>query len=386
MNMQRRRAEQISTDGSGSVVERARLASEQLSTCAEAADVDARLSSDALLAIRERGLIIAPFPVAFGGEGLIGALRVADLCSVLRLLGAGDLSVARVFEGHVNAVALVCRFGREDQVGVLAEQVATGSLSGVWGAEDAQGLQATSVNGGWRLEGRKILASGAGLIRCPVVTASSPDGQILCLLDFNQDQRVDLSRWTAQGMRSSATGTVDLSGIVVPASRIIGTPGDFMRQPHFSGGAWRFCAVHLGAMERLVDLFQDHLIARHRDSDPYQLQRVAHCIAATASARFWIERSARLLAAEDETSESIVAHTNLTRMVTERAALDVMEAIQRGVGLGAFIRPNPIERVSRDLSTYLRQPVPDMAMAHAASAILASGVPTRDLWASSRES
>jgi hypothetical protein len=44
---------------------------------------------------------------------------------------------------------------------------------------------------------------------------------------------------------------------------------------------------------------------------------------------------------------------------------------QRSVGLQAFLRPNPIERMSRDLATYLRQPGPDRARTDAAAGILA---------------
>ena len=62
-------------------------------------------------------------------------------------------------------------------------------------------------------------------------------------------------------------------------------------------------------------------------------------------------------------------------MVTERCALDVMETVQRGVGLMSFMRPNPIERISRDLATYLRQPVPDLAMSDGAKVFLASSLP-----------
>jgi hypothetical protein len=69
---------------------------------------------------------------------------------------------------------------------------------------------------------------------------------------------------------------------------------------------------------------------------------------------------------------NVVAFANMTRMVTERCALDVMETVQRGVGLTSFIRPHPIERISRDLATYLRQPVPDLAMSDGAKAFLVS--------------
>ncbi|MDQ0392970.1 acyl-CoA dehydrogenase family protein [Labrys monachus] len=349
---------------------------------AEQADADGFLSPDVMAALHDQGLAMAPFPPMYGGEGLNEPERHGQLCATLRAIGAADLSVARLFEGHVNAVALVCRYGTAPQVSVLARKVESGALSGVWGADDAKGLRAVEDgdSGQWRLEGRKILASGAGFVTQPLVTATSEAGQILCLVDLSPGERSDTAGWTAQGMRSSATGTVDFSGLVLPAGRIIGSPGDFTRQPHFSGGAWRFCAVHVGAMERLADLFRDHLTFRRREGDPYQMQRVAQCVAAVTTARFWVEAAACGLASPQGDADRIVAFANLTRMVTERAALDVMEAVHRGVGLGSFMRPSPIERISRDLATYLRQPVPDLAMADAARSVLASEQPTSALW------
>jgi alkylation response protein AidB-like acyl-CoA dehydrogenase len=297
------------------------------------------------------------------------------LCTVLRLVGEADLSIARLFEGHVNAISLVCRYGTEDQISSLADDVAKGALSAVWGADDAAGLKIVTVGDLCGLQGRKILASGAGFVTRPIVTASSTDGQLMCLLSLAPGHGADLSGWTAQGMRSTATGAVELGGILIGSDEFVGSPGDFMRQPVFSGGAWRFCAAHLGAMERLVDLFREHLVSRGRAEDPYQLQRVAHCIAATRTARFWIEEAARKFGAEDTDAATLVAFVNMTRTVTERSALDVMEAVQRGVGLGSFVRPNPIERICRDLSTYLRQPVPDLAMSDAARLWLNSKLP-----------
>ena len=326
-------------------------------------------------AFQESGLAMAPFPEACGGAGLSEGDRQIELFYVLRLIGAGDLSVARLVEGHFNAVALVVRYGTAAQLSSLASSVADGALSGVWGADDAAGLKIETDNTGARLSGRKILASGAGTVTRPVVTAKAGEDLLMCLLDLPADHAVDLSSWNAQGMRSTATGAVDLTGIPIGPAEIIGGAGDFMRQPHFSGGAWRFCAAHLGAMEKLVELFRDHLTSRGRGDDPYQLQRMAQCVAAATTARFWIEEAARRLGADDHDPAAVVAFVNLTRMVTERAALDIMEAVQRGVGLVSFIRPNPIERICRDLSTYLRQPVPDLAMSDAARAFLASDTP-----------
>ena len=317
---------------------------------------------------------MSPFPKALGGAGLCEQARYNDLCTILRLLGSADLSVARLFEGHINAVSLVARYGDQDQMQALAARVAMGGLSAVWGADDAKGLHV--INGRKPvLQGRKILASGAGFVTDPIVTAKAGDGQVMCLLQLAMDEKVDLSAWTAQGMRSTATGAIDLSGIIVTAENMIGVAGDFMRQPYFSGGAWRFCAAHVGATERLVDLFRDHLVTTARGEDPYQRQRLAQGIACAKTARFWVEEAARRLSAEEPDADNVVAFANLTRMVTERCALDVMETVQRGVGLGSFVRPHPIERISRDLATYLRQPVPDMAMSNGAKVFLSSTLP-----------
>ena len=183
-------------------------------------------------------------------------------------------------------------------------------------------------------------------------------------------------------MRSSATGCVDFTGLRVADRHVIGCQGDFMRQPWFSGGAWRFCAVQLGAAaERLVDLFREHLISRGRGDDPFQLQRIAHATMAVTTAAFWVAEAARRLVEEPGDVATDVAFANLTHGVTERAALDVLELVHRGVGLNGFLRPNPIERLSRDLATYLRQPVPDLAMTEAARAILnSSRKNTVSLW------
>jgi hypothetical protein len=44
------------------------------------------------------------------------------------------------------------------------------------------------------------------------------------------------------------------------------------------------------------------------------------------------------------------------------------------------MRPNPIERVGRDVATYLRQPAPDRALTGAAAWMLAQEDATLDRW------
>ena len=343
-------------------------------------DAAAMFPDRAFALLHGAGLTMAPFPARLGGADLVSAAAVASLVQVLRLIGGGDLSVGRLYEGHVNAVALVQRYGTPEQLAALAGAVQGGALSGVWNAEGA--LPATLVRhgDGWRLGGQKILASGVGSVTRPVIPVTRGDATVMVIPHLAAGERADLSRWTAQGMRSTATGTVDLEGLDVEAEDIIGGDDDYRRQPNFFGGAWRFCAVQLGAVERLLDLYRADLVRLGRGGDPYQRERIAACTVAAETAALWVTQAARMVADDARPTPEILAYVGLTRGVTERAGLDVMEAVHRGLGLNSFMRPHAVERVARDLSTYLRQPAPDGAMADAAATVLASTSPARILW------
>ena len=228
-----------------------------------------------------------------------------------------------------------------------------------------------------------MLASGAGHIERPLVTATDENGRRMIVLPrIGASDRADLSRWTAQGMRASATGAVDFTGVVIHPIEIVGRDGDYERQPWFSAGAWRFAAVQLGGMERLFDLLRRHLQETNRGRDLHQATRLGQATMAVETARLWVAEAASTTDAPlgSRAPEQLVAYVNLARLAVESAALDLMQLVQRSVGLQAFMRPNPIERISRDLATYLRQPGPDRALTDAAAWILAHPVGAQDLW------
>ena len=81
--------------------------------------------------------------------GLIGAppLRLDEASQLFRVLaavGRGDLSVGRIFEGHVNALFLIHMFGRAEQRAHYRTLAAGGALFGVWNT-DAAGAGVASM-------------------------------------------------------------------------------------------------------------------------------------------------------------------------------------------------------------------------------------------------
>ncbi len=351
---------------------------EQAFARAGAYDEDSAYPTADVAALHESGLITAVLPPEFGGSALSGP----SLSEVLQSIGSGSLPLGRIFEGHVNAIELVLRYGDRDQVELLAREAREGKMFGVWNTDDANNLRLIRSHGRYSLEGRKILASGAGHIERPLVTATDEDGRRLMILPKLQaSDRADLSGWKAQGMRASATGAVDFTGVGVEPIEIVGRDGDYERQPWFSAGAWRFAAVHLGGMERLLDLLRRHLQETNRGRDPHQAARLGRAAMATETARLWVERAATIAEPPlGSAPDQLVAYVDLARLAVEAAALDLMQLVQRAVGLQAFLRPNPIERISRDLATYLRQPGPDRALTNAAAWVLAQPRGAQDLW------
>ena len=101
-------------------------------------------------------------------------------------------------------------------------------------------------------------------------------------------------------MRASATGSVDFSGLPIDPIEIVGGDGDYERQPAFSGGAWRFAAVHLGGMERLFDLLRAHLRSTGRGGDPHQAVALGQAAIAVETGRLWVERAATIAEAAAE--------------------------------------------------------------------------------------
>jgi alkylation response protein AidB-like acyl-CoA dehydrogenase len=340
-------------------------------------DRDGAFPEKDVLELVRCGLLLAPAPCGLGGSDL-GGLR---LSRVLRTLGAGSLPLGRLYEGHVNAVGLALRYGTVAQIERMAAEVRRGALLGVWNTDEAQALRLVGSEGRLRLEGRKILASGAGWVDRPLVTATDEKGRRLMVTpSLDAGNRADLSRWTAQGMRASATGAFDFSGLKVEPIDILGADGDYERQPHFSAGAWRFCAVQLGGMETLFELLRQHLLRTRRGGDPHQAARLGEAGIAVETARLWVTQAACTVDEGDAAPDRIVSYVNLCRIAVERAGLALMEVVHRSVGLQSFMRPNPIERVSRDLSTYLRQPAPDHALTSAAASILEQSGDALDLW------
>ena len=324
--------------------------------------------------LRRIGLLRAVLPRCLGGFGFGTEPAGAEgLSTVLRLIGRGDLSLGRIFEGHVNAVQLVLRYGNERQVDAAARDVRDGHLHAIWNTEIPPGVR--RVGQAW-LSGRKSHCSAAGVATRGVITVDQHlDGGQLLLTRIQPGERSGPVSGLLHGMRATQTGWVDFECYVPGEDDWIGQPGDYLREPVFSAGAWRTLAVLLGGLEALVGEVNRQLAARGRDGDPHQRARVAKATIARETAYLWVSVCARLADGGDYATAGVAEYVNLARGAVEAACLDTLRLTQRSLGLAAFVDSNPVEPLMRDLATYLRQPALDEALDEAAAYFMVSDMP-----------
>jgi len=339
--------------------------------------------SRAVARLVAEGRLVACLPVMAGGEGLgtgttgESVLATADL---LRTLGRRDLALARLFEGHVNAVKLIELYAGPALREETRRRVHAGSLLGVWGATGADPLRVvTTDDDAWSLKGAKVFASGLGLVDLAIVPVPDPgrDGASrLLVIDVDDAARQHPQDWRASGMRSTRSGSYRFDGLRLPVCRVLGDPDVYGREPWFEGGVWRYVAAHVGGMEALVDALVAELLARAREDDPHQRARIGQAAALALGGRTFVERAALDVELADPADEvavqRAVALALLARESVESAATELLALVERALGMAAFERGSPIERLRRDLGLYLRQAAPDAKLARAAATVIGS--------------
>ncbi|SFP68051.1 acyl-CoA dehydrogenase family protein [Tranquillimonas alkanivorans] len=310
-----------------------------------------------IAALRREGVLAACAPASHGGADL--AHHPDDpvrLLETLAEVGRADLSAGRLFEGHVNAVKLVTLYAEGPQRDRLLDAAGQGALFGVWGADGPDPVRLE----GDRLSGQKLFASGADVLDVAVVSARDTDDK-LQLLVLERDRlrdRLYPEEWSVSGMEATASGRCDLEGLVVHKDDMLGGPGDFLREPHFQGGVWRYAAVQMGAMRAMTAAAAAQLETRGQADAPLQSARLRAMVTACETARLWLVRAAEAVEHPDATLEA-AATSILARLKTAEEAVALMAAMDQALGAASFATSHPVERRRRDLQFYLRQANPD---------------------------
>ena len=336
--------------------------------------------------LREAGLLGIILP----GEPLaVDEGTTPEQLQLLKLVGKGNLSVGRIYEGHVNALLLVHLFGTEVQrKRWYADAQHRLYLFGVWNTQAHDGITLVAQgNGQYVLQGSKTFCSGTRQVTRPIVPGQLVDehgnqlGWQMCIvpLDEHPNLPVDPTFWQPLGMKASVSHKIDFSGVSLTDDDLLGEPNDYHQQPYFSGGAIRFAAVQLGGAEAIFDATRTYLQQLQRTEDPYQRMRLGEMATLIETGNLWIQQAGKQ-ADQKAPVEQTINYANMTRSVIERIGLEVMRLSERCVGARGLLHPQPFSRLHADLTTYLRQPAPDSALAQVGQYVSEQTAPVHALW------
>ena len=351
-------------------------------------DADGAFPEEAFQLLAGAGLLAVTLP----GQPLDNVQgHTAQLLTLLKRIGAANLAVGRVYEGHINALLLAQLFGTPGQQQQWQDDVRQSHLFSVWNTQADDGIRIHELGGGrYELEGYKTFCSGANWVTRPLITGElmrqgHKAGWQMCIIPTERVGAVDADTrfWKPLGMRASASIKLDFTGIVIDENDLLGRPGDYFQQPYFSGGAIRFAAVQLGGADALLEATRLMLRSMGRTEDVFQQTRLAEMACRIESGNLWLAQAG---ANNDQwlrdgtDPAKIVAYANMTRTVIEEICLRVMHLCEKSVGARGLLRPLPFERIHRDLTMYLRQPAPDATLVDIGRWVGHQTTATHDLW------
>ena len=342
------------------------------------------------------GLLTAPLSQRLGGLGLgFETGQTDELLMLLQEIGRGNLVVGRIYEGHVNALQLIQTFGTSEQIKAYAGDARQQMIFGVWNAEAQDGVKIIPLdNCKYRLEGRGGGGcTGCGYVERPFVNGKLPDGSWqMCIVPMDEVATVvDPDWWQPAGMRATVSYKVDFTGGEVEQESLLAQPGDYFRQPWLSGGVIRFAAVQLGGASALFDATRQYLQKLDRCGHPQQQERLGKMAIAIESGNLWLKGAAQLVDNyapvfggypndHQEQAAKLVAYSNMVRTAIEQICIDTIQLSQRSIGTLGLLPPEPMERIIRDLSLYLRQPAFDAALTDVGKYVLAETVNANEIW------
>jgi alkylation response protein AidB-like acyl-CoA dehydrogenase len=187
--------------------------------------------------------------------------RTAELWSALATLGSVDLTVARVVEPHLDALAIL------DEAHVDLSAFPRDATWGVYAAEGpGQRLTAMELGSRWVLDGQKPWCSLADRLSHALVTAWVDDRtRGLFAVDLGEiGVRADGAEgeWVSHGLPQVTSCAIEVTRV---RARPVGAPGWYLERPGFAWGGVGVAAVWFGAAVALARRVGAHVTQRPAD-------------------------------------------------------------------------------------------------------------------------
>ena len=340
----------------------------------------------------ESGMMAPTVSKEFGGMGLGNSNgNIRTLWEMTTAIAKADMSTARCWEGHNNALMLLDNLGTFSQKEKwFSGVVERGEIWSVWsgepllkipGQEQKFGTTITKTEKGYILNGSKVFCTsapgatwanllvnseGAGGARH---AAGSPESLIMLACELaDPSVSFDDSWWKPLGMRGSASFRVTFDNTLIPFENQIGSPGQFLLEEWQTRWIPQYAATFLGGAEAAYEYTLEHIKSQLRQNDPYVQHRIGKMAINIQSAHLWLDHVASLW--NDGAIELAKSAGNIVRYQVEQLVTQTIDHAVHICGARGLIQPSPLERILRDISFYTRHDNDDQLLSTIGKSIL----------------
>ncbi len=319
-------------------------------------DAEERFVASSYLKLREAGLITAAVPAELGG----GGIDYRTLSGVIRTLGKHCGSTALAFSMHAHLVATAAWRWQHQQAptdGLLRRVAAENLVLVSSGGSDwlKSAGTATKVDGGFRINARKIFSSGcpAGDLLMTSAVYDDPDAGPTVLhfaVPFKAEGVTILDTWHVMGMRGTGSNDVEQKDAFVPDAAIAGKRPQGLWHPLFHTISMIAFPLIYSAYVGVAEGARDAALAM-ACGKPANTGLIS--LAGEMQTAFWTaETGLAAMVTTAETSMPCPETTNAImtgRSVVGEAAIRTTELALEVAGGAAFYQSAGIERAFRDV-------------------------------------
>lgn len=366
----------------------AREIGEQIAEFSAPHDRDGSFVDEAYTVFRDRGYLNLAVPEELGGLGATIGQTAAAEAELSRHCASASLAVSM----HLHICLFAAwryRRGMPGAEGMLRRVVDEQIVLVSTGGSDftRPNGTATKVDGGYRVNGRKIFASQVpvGDVFSTMFTYEDPERGKRALVmgvPVRQDGIEILDTWDTMGMRGTGSHDVQVSDVFVPDAAVSADRPWGVIDPPLMGIAAHAIPVIGGVYLGIAEDARDRALAMLRGS-PKATDPVVQRLAGSVDYRLRVARWSLFAAIEENgddpepSMENVVRAMQAKRVVAQEAVAACDEVMQL-VGGASFYRSHGFEQAVRDIRGVVFHPFPpELTLLHAGKVAL--GEPAEEM-------
>ncbi|MFD9585376.1 SfnB family sulfur acquisition oxidoreductase [Streptomyces sp. NPDC059980] len=335
-------------------------------------DAERRLPYAELEQLSASGLLGVTVPADHGGADV----RQETLAEVFRLLASADASLAQIPQNHFVYVNVLRRQGTTEQRKFFFGEVLAGrrfgnaqSEAGTRHVQDIRTRLLPLPDGSHELTGVKHYSTGALFADwIPVLARAEDDNLYVAYVPRDADGLTVVDDWDGMGQRTTASGTVRLDAVTVPADRVVPHHLTFQGpQLHGAVAQLLHAAIDAGIAGGALAEAAEFVRTKSRPwfesgvdtaaEDPLLIQRFGELDLQVRASEALLGVAARAVdAARDELTDASAAEASLAvaaaKAHTTATAVLVADALFEVAGTRAALDSLNLHRYWRDARTH----------------------------------